>query len=88
MPFVSFFRIILYSRYGGNNMLFNNDKKNLPEDISGQRIELSLDDLNQVTGGISFEEYNKRLKLLDQQNWASRDDYVDAVNKLIIEYKG
>lgn len=69
-------------------MLFNNDKKNLPEDISGQRIELSLDDLNQVTGGISFEEYNKRLKLLDQQNWASRDDYVDAVNKLIIEYKG
>ena len=68
-------------------MLFNN-KKNLPEDISGQRIELSLDDLNQVTGGISFEEYNKRLKLLDQQNWASRDDYVDAVNKLIIEYKG
>ena len=69
-------------------MLFNNDKKNLPEDLSGQRIELSLDDLNQVTGGISFEEYNKRLKLLDQQNWASRDDYVDAVNKLIIEYKG
>ena len=69
-------------------MLFNNDNKNLPEDISGQRIELSLDDLNQVTGGISFEEYNKRLKLLDQQNWASRDDYVDAVNKLIIEYKG
>ena len=69
-------------------MLFNNDKKNLPEDISGQRIELSLDDLNQVTGGISFEEYNKRLKLLDQQNWASRDDYVDAFNKLIIEYKG
>lgn len=69
-------------------MLLNNDKKNLPEDISGQRIELSLDDLNQVTGGISFEEYNKRLKLLDQQNWASRDDYVDAVNKLIIEYKG
>ena len=69
-------------------MLLNNDKKNLPEDISGQCIELSLDDLNQVTGGISFEEYNKRLKLLDQQNWASRDDYVDAVNKLIIEYKG
>lgn len=30
-------------------MVFNNDKKNLPEDISGQRIELSLDDLNQVT---------------------------------------
>ena len=69
-------------------MLLNNDKKNLPEDLSGQRLELSLDDLNQVTGGISFEEYNKRLKLLDQQNWASRDDYVDAVNKLIIEYKG
>ena len=69
-------------------MLFNNDKKNLPEDLSGQRIELSLDDLNQVTGGMSFEEYNKRLRLLDQQNWASRDDYVDAVNKLIIEYKG
>ena len=70
-------------------MLFNNDKKNLPEDLSGQRIELSIDDLDQVTGGgMSFEEYNKRLKLLDQQNWASRDDYVDAVNKLIIEYKG
>ena len=70
-------------------MLFNNDKKNLPEDLSGQRIELSIDDLDQVTGGgMSFEEYNKRLRLLDRQNWASRDDYVDAVNKLIIEYKG
>ena len=69
-------------------MLFNN-KKNLPEDLSGQRIELSIDDLDQVTGGgMSFEEYNKRLRLLDRQNWASRDDYVDAVNKLIIEYKG
>ena len=69
-------------------MLFNNDKKNLPEDISVQRIELSLDDLNQVTGGMSFEEYNKRLGLLNQQNWASRDDYVNAVNKLILEYMG
>lgn len=69
-------------------MLFNN-KKNLPEDKSYQPIELSLDDLDQVTGGgMSFEEYNKRLRLLDRQNWASRDDYVDAVNKLIIEYKG
>ena len=68
-------------------MLFNN-KKNLPEDKSYQPIELSLDDLNQVTGGgMSFEEYNSKLMQLNQQNWPSRDDYVDAVNKLIKEYQ-
>ena len=68
-------------------MLFNN-KKNLPEDKSYQPIELSLDELDQVTGGgMSFEEYNNKLLQLNQQNWLSRDDYVDAVNKLIKEYQ-
>ena len=68
-------------------MLFNN-KKNLPEDKSYQPIELSLDELDRVTGGgMSFEEYNNKLLQLNQQNWLSRDDYVDAVNKLIKEYQ-
>ena len=63
----------------------------LKEEVETESKEpqLSLDDLDQVTGGgISFEEYNKKLKLLDRQNWASRDDYVNAVNKLILEYMG
>ena len=68
-------------------MLFNN-KKNLPEDKSYQPIELSLDELDRVTGGgMSFEEYNNKLLQLNQQSWLSRDDYVDAVNKLIKEYQ-
>ena len=33
-------------------------------------------------------EYFIELMRLDQQNWASRDDYVDAVNQLIREYMG
>ena len=63
----------------------------LKEEVESDSKEpqLSLDDLDQVTGGsMSFEEYNKKLKLLDRQNWASRDDYVNAVNKLILEYMG
>ena len=63
----------------------------LKEEVETESKEpqLSLDDLDQVTGGsISFEEYNKKLKALDQQDWASRDDYVNAVNKLILEYMG
>ena len=68
-------------------MLLNN-KKNLPEDKSYQPIELSPDELDRVTGGgMSFEEYNNKLLQLNQQNWLSRDDYVDAVNKLINEYQ-
>ena len=68
-------------------MLFNNDKKNLPEDISGQRIELSLDDLNQVTGGMPgafFEELGE----LEKLTWESRDDYIDAVQLLKKKYQG
>lgn len=68
-------------------MLFNNDKKNLPEDLSGQRIELSLDDLNQVTGGMPgafFEELGE----LDKKTWESRDDYIDAVQLLKKKYQG
>ena len=63
----------------------------LKEEVETESKEpqLSLDDLDQVTGGgMSFEEYNKKLKLLDRQNWASRDDYVNAVNKSILEYMG
>ena len=36
---------------------------------------------------MSFEEYNSKLMQLNRQDWSSRDDYVDAVNKLIKEYQ-
>lgn len=68
-------------------MLFNNDKKNLPEDLSGQRIELSLDDLNQVTGGIS-SDYFKELAALNARSWDSRDAYIAEVDNLIKKYQG
>lgn len=67
-------------------MLFNNDKKNLPEDLSGQRTELSPDDLNQVTGGMPrgfFEELGE----LDKITWESRDDYIDALQLLKKKYQ-
>ena len=63
----------------------------LKEEVETESKEpqLSLDDLNQATGGKMTEvEYFIELMRLDQQNWASRDDYVDAVNQLIREYMG
>lgn len=68
-------------------MLFNNNKKNLSEDKPDQPVELSLNDLNQVTGGISGE-YFKELAALNARSWESRDDYVAAVDALIAKYQG